>query len=91
MDIEKWSPILNALTYGILQSRYTTAHVDAAITHIVDEGGFSVTTTEYLDAVRAALAYQGDLAELLDTDHGDENVRSFLRAIEGRLASRLGI
>jgi hypothetical protein len=87
-NIDTWSALLRVLTYGIIMVHDPMNHVDTAIASAIDLRTHYGSPEDFLHAIRNALAYKGDLAELLFQEHSDAVVRAFLAAVQRRLLER---
>lgn len=82
--------IVAALLYVVQFERDPVAAVEHALEQTVERGALGAGPDRYLAAVRAALASDDNLADVIPQRHPEATVRAFLRAVEARLAERNG-
>lgn len=80
--------LIRALLYPVVWERDPCALVDRVVEITVDRRALDGTPDEYLAAVRAALASDEPLTDLLPQDHDEATVRRFLAEVADRLERR---
>jgi hypothetical protein len=85
-ELEDWRPYIRALIYPVQFEPEPVRGIDRVLKFVVRSGALDASPAVYLAAVRAALASNDRLAELIPQDHSETAIRELLTELERRLA-----
>ena len=81
-----WRPYIRALIYPVQFEPEPLRGIDRVLELVVGRSALDASPAVYLAAVRAALASNVRLAELIPQDHSETAIRELLTEVERRLA-----
>lgn len=80
-----WGGYVRTLLYPVIFESDPSTAVDRAIDTVLADS--PMTPTQFAGAVRAALASEAKLAEIIPETHPEDVVRAYLKLVEARLAA----
>jgi hypothetical protein len=84
-----WAPHIRALIYPIQFEADPIQGVDRVLEVVVQRRALGASPARYLASVRAALASDICLSELIPQNHSEGEIRRFLAEVERRLAAMI--